>query len=352
MNINPLQRVRAGALCLGAILIIAIFGYRVFFGYDWVGSIWLTVVTLSSVGYSETPSGSSAYQLFTVFVIVLGMTAVGYTFGGMVQLMTQGEIERALGHKRMSKEIGRMRNHVIICGYGRMGEVLCRDLLQARTPFVVVEYDAEKCELLKEHNLNFIHGDASEESVLSAACVQHASTVVACSSSDAVNVFVTLTCRNINPNLQIIARAEHASTEPKLRQAGADRTVMPAVVGGHQVANMIDDNGPLGIETAMGRNRPDTIESEELLLPNDSPWLGRSVGDTPLGSEHVMVVAIRQASQEIFFNPSSNHVLEKGDVVVAMGTRRHLDDLGACCATTTSDQSSAEKSEVTLTTSF
>ena len=163
---SPLKRIRLGAFVLGTILLVAVIGYRVLGDYSWIDSLWMVVITISSVGYGERSQSEPIVQLFTIAVIILGMSAAVYTFGGFIQFVLEGELEKLLGYRRMTREIERITDHVIICGFGRIGEVLSADLQRQKRPFLIIDNDADRIEAAKSHGHLCLAGDATEEEVL------------------------------------------------------------------------------------------------------------------------------------------------------------------------------------------
>ncbi len=206
-------RIRRGAVALGGIGLLGVLIYR-WAGYPWIESLWMVVITISSVGFSEHSELSPTMQLATVFLIITGVLAAGYTFGGFLEMLTEGEIERALNRRRMAKGIEQLSNHVIICGYGRMGELVATNLAKRGAAFVVVESDDERLEWARQANSFFVGGDATEEDVLETAGIHRASTVVTTLPQDAANVFITLT----------VAQSEPASADPGKGQPSFQRT--------------------------------------------------------------------------------------------------------------------------------
>lgn len=194
-------------------------------------------------------------QLLTIGVVILGISAAFYTFGGLLEMVLEGELERVLGHRRRTKGIEQLRDHVVICGFGRIGQVLAEDLARQRVPLVVIDLDPASTAEAGERNLLYLEGDATADETLIATRLQHARTLVTCLPNDAANVFITLTGRNLNPTIQIIARAEHRSSERKLIQAGANRVVMPAANGARRIAPLV--------------TRPSTADVVELVTERD-----------------------------------------------------------------------------------
>ena len=232
---TPLQRIRIGGIVLGIVFILSVLGYRYIGGYEWLAAIWMVVITVSTVGYGESSQLPASVQAMTILLILVGISASVYTFGGLIQLLLEGELEYVLGRRRMTKDIMALSDHTIICGYGRMGENLAQELTSQQRDCVVIDHDPQAIQDAVQHGLLCLLGDATEEETLQNAGLDRASTLVSTFPNDAESVFITLTARNLNASIRIIARAERESTHKKLRQAGADTIVMPTVVGARQM---------------------------------------------------------------------------------------------------------------------
>jgi voltage-gated potassium channel len=324
---SSLKRLRVGLVVLVIIFLVAVLGYRLA-GWEWIEAVYMVVVTLSTVGYKEAHdlSGSPGLQLFTILVIIFGVSTALYIVGGLVQMMAEGEINRALGVHRATREINRLSGHTVICGFGRVGEILAQELKRHRKPFVVVESEPERINDATSQDYLVLHHDATEEDALRAAGVDRASTLVTTLPRDADNVFITLTARNLNPKLVIIARGEFPSTEKKLLQAGADRVVLPAAAGALRMAAMVTRPAALElIEVVAGRQIAE-VEVDELTIPEGSPLVGMSVGQSQTRTRHgLLIVAFRRGGGKLEFNPGGDAVFESGASVVVMGRPDDID---------------------------
>lgn len=317
---SPLQRIRIGAIVLACVVVAAVFGYRFIAGYDWIGAIWMVVITISTVGHSETSGLSPGIQIFTVFVILFGMTASVYTFGGLVQLMLEGELERVIGRRKMTRDLQQLSNHIIVCGYGRMGQHLVEDLSNESQVVVVIDNDSLVVEEAVAQGLLCVHGDATEEELLDSVQIRSAKTIVTTLPSDADCVFITLTARNLNPTLQIVARAEHRSTEKKLRQAGANRIVMPTIVGAKQMVRMITRPTTADLIELVTESSFQDVELDEITIGATSPLAGKKLQDvSSLQKLELLIVAIKRPEECFTFNPHGNVLFQSDDTIMVMG---------------------------------
>ena len=317
---SPLKRIRIGAVSLLTIFVVSVIGYRVLGDYDWLEAIWLVVVTISTVGYGESTESSVSIQVFTIFVILLGVTAATYTGGGFIQLMLEGEVEKVLGRRKMTKELGRLDQHVIICGFGRLGHDLANQLRHRGLPFVVLDVLPEK--VLEAMDLGFlaIQGDATSEQVLEEVNIQKARALATALPSDAENVFITLTARNLRPDIQIIAKSERESSCRKLRQAGADKIVMPHRVGAQQMERMISRPTTADLVELFAEASHLEMELDEFLVTKDSHLVGRSLAQSKLKQDfNLLVVGIKDQSGHFRFNPQPQETIRSDDTILVIG---------------------------------
>jgi voltage-gated potassium channel len=317
----PLLHLRIGLVLLATIFLVGVACYRLA-GWSLIESIYMVAMILSTVGMEEVRdlSSSPGLQFFTTGLIIVGVSTTLYIIGAFVQMMTQGEINRALGLQRVSREIRRLGDHVIICGFGRMGEILAGQLRQRHRPLVVVENDPERIAEAMEHGHLTVNDNAMDEEALESAGVRRATTLVTTLPHDADNVFITLTARDLNPRLQIVARAESQSTEKKLIQAGANRVVLPAAAGAMRMAAMITRPSMVElVELVAGRDVAE-VEVDELPLPPECELVGRTVGESHIRSRNgLLIVAVRRGDNQLLFAPGADTRFAPGDRVLVIG---------------------------------
>lgn len=317
---TPLGRIRRGAVILIGIFVVAVVGYRVIGGWTWLDSVYMVIVTISTVGYREIGEMDDRLKVFSIIVIVFGISAAVYTIGGFMQMVAEGEINRALGMRRATRDIEKLKGHVIICGFGRIGQILADEMRRRKQSFVIIDKDNGRLADAREMGILALGGDATEEDTLEKAGIDRAKSLVSALAADADNVFITLTSRNRNPKLQIIARGEFPSTQKKLIQAGADRVVLPAAIGAHRIANMVTRPSIVELmELVAGESTLD-IEIDELVLPEKSSLVGKTVMQTEAHRSHgLLVVAVRRAEGEMIFKPNADFAFQPNDTVIVMG---------------------------------
>jgi voltage-gated potassium channel len=325
MSESPLVRLRIGLLTLVGLIVVGAAGYWSS-GFTLIEAVYMVALIFSTVGFEEVRQLSPGQMVFTTFLIVVGVSTFLYIAGGMIQMVAEGEINRALGHRRVTRDIERLRDHVILCGFGRMGETLARELHRNGIPFVLIENDAERIAEASAQRYLAVSDDATQEEALLGVGVMHARTLVTTLPGDADNVFITLTAHNLNPAVRIIARGELRSTEKKLIQAGADSVVLPATTAAQRMATMITRPSAVElIEVVAGRQLSE-IELDELLIPADSPLVGITVRQSEPRTRHgLMIIAVRHADGRLEFNPGGDTAFQTGTSVMVMGRREDID---------------------------
>lgn len=329
---NSFQRILTGLAFFGMTLVVGTLGYMLF-GWSLLNAFYMVAITVFGVGYGEVePIETPAEKLFTIGIIVAGTSSAVYVVGGFIQMVTEGEINRALDSQRRSREIENLRDHVIICGFGRIAQILARQLTQECVPLAIVEIDPERAQQAADSNYLIVEGSAADEDVLHAAGIARAKILVTVLQDDALNVFITLTARELNPDLTILARGEVPSTEKKLRLAGADRVVLPAEASALHLANLIVRPAALEFLAANSeRQRLETLLGEldiqlsELDVPAQSPLVGLSINKLELrGNGSFIIVAVRRQDGTTLTHPHYSLVLQPGDTAIVMGHRGDL----------------------------
>ncbi|MEM6518388.1 MAG: NAD-binding protein [Cyanobacteria bacterium P01_D01_bin.71] len=319
------QRIVTGIVIFLLTVTVAVMGY-VSAGWTLLDAIYMVVITIFGVGYGEVqPLNSAPLKVFTILVIIAGVLSVAYTVSGFVQLITEGEIRKLLNTKRMNKDIEQLEEHVIICGFGRIGQILARQLKAAHQPFVVIDNSPDRIELAREQGYLLFLGNATDETNLETVQLKKAAILATVLPDDAANVFITLTAREMNSQLMILARGEIPSTEKKLRLAGANHVVLPATISAARMAHLITN--PAAVDFLAQTNGQASLN--ELLaeldiqiqeMPIQDSLVGGSVGDVEVrGKGTFIIVALRRAEGEVIVHPQRNLYLARGDTLMLMG---------------------------------
>jgi voltage-gated potassium channel len=312
---------------LMALLLLGSLGFMWVEGWDFFDSLYMTVTTLTTVGYGEVHPLDRAGRIYNMALILTGMGVLFYIVGSLARVVIEGELHAVLGRRKLIKHIKKLKNHYIICGLGRIGEIVARRLKDRGLSLVVVENDPALLSRLEASGYYFINGDATREEVLLEAGIERAKGLIAVVSTDADNVYVVLTARSLNPNLYIVARGEDTGSEKKLLRAGADKVESPYEMGGQKMAHTIlHPTVVTFMELAMKEGVDWTME--EIAVGQASSLLGVPLSDSGIRQKlDLILVAIKRADGEMLFNPSHQTRIQAGDTLIALGLRKNLDAL-------------------------
>jgi voltage-gated potassium channel len=231
-----------------------------------------------------------------------------------------GELEEIFGRRRMTREINRLDRHTIIVGFGRIGRILAADLARQGKPFVVIEREPDRCRDAGERDYLYLLGNATDDEVLESAGVARAHSLISALPNDADNVFITLTARNLNRDLAIVARAEHASSDRKLRQAGANRVVMPSTIGAQQMSRLITRPHTADLLELLAEQGNLDVEIDELKILAESPLAGQTVGESQVHRQHnLLVLAIKKVTGTLALSPAADYRFQAGEIAIVLG---------------------------------
>jgi len=322
---NSTRHLVVSILLAVTVFIVGVIGYMIIEHWGVLDAIYMTAITLSTVGYREVNPMSLAGRVFTVVLVIMGVGFVLYVTGALVQFMVEGRVRTLMGRRRLSRNIKRLKNHYIICGYGRIGRVLYRDLKQSPIETVVLEQNMDYVQAMDEDGVLYIHGDATDEDVLVKAGIEQAAGLVAVLGSDADNVFLVLTARQLNPKLHIVARASHARAAAKLKAAGANKVESPYEMGAVRMAQRIlRPTVTSFLDLALAR-QSNEIQMEEIPVSPDSELVDVMLKDSGIRQRfNLILIAIKKADGEMIFNPSFEARLNGGDTVIAVGGVENL----------------------------
>jgi len=294
--------------------------------YSLFDALYMTVTTLTTVGYGELHPLSPRGRVFTIALLLVGVLTFFYTVTELVRVVISGEVQQLFGRRRMARSLAELKNHMIICGYGRMGRHVCREFSREGLPFVIID---RRPELLRDFDMAHgiaLEGDATSDEVLKRAGVERARALVTVAASDADNLFITLSARLLNDKLFIVARAEGELAEQKLRRAGASRVVTPYAIGGAKVAMAVLRPAVVDFIELATRTEHLDLQIEETCIHEGSKLAGVTLHASQLRQElGVIVVAIKKANGHLVANPPGDAVMEPGDTLIALGARQNLD---------------------------
>ncbi len=285
-------------------------GYAFIDGYSFLDAFYMTVITITTVGYGEIQQLSGAGRIFTIFLILSGVGSIAFAAGAFTELIIERSANPNRWKRSMEKKISRLRNHTIICGHGRVGAAAAEYFQKNHAPFVVIENSPESTKELRELGHHFIQGDGTREEVLLRAGIKKASSLLAVLNSDPDNLFTVLTARELNPVLRIIARTEHSSSESRMLRAGADSIISPFVAAGQRVAESLLSKGVL-VNGDLSGIGSDPQKPEWLQLEDQSLLIGKSVAAAG-GIINGNIIGIRKPSADVLL-PEDKTILEAGD---------------------------------------
>jgi len=303
-------------------------GYMVIEDWTVLDAIYMTVITLSTIGYGEVNPVSQTGRIFTLILIVMGVGFVLYVIGNVVQFLVEGRIRLVLGRHKLDRQIGQLNNHFIVCGYGRMGRALCRYLTQKNLTFVVVEKNEDRIPVMNTDHILYIAGDATIEDNLRKAGLKRASNLITALGTDADNVFLVLLAKGLNPNIYVVARASQNASKKPLYTAGANVVVSPFDVGARRMAHaVLRPNVIRFLEFAFADEDTD-IHIEEIAVAESSRFVGVSLQESGIRQDYnLMIISIVKVDGEMHFNPSADTTIKSGEKVIAVGSIDNLSKL-------------------------
>jgi voltage-gated potassium channel len=309
-----------------ALIAFGTLGYASIEGWSLFDSLYMTVNTLTTVGFVEVHPMSTAGRAFTIFLMLSGIFTLFYAAGELIRAIVSGEVRIALGRQRMEQSLARLNYHVIVCGFGRMGRLVCKEFEAKNVPFVVIERSQE---LLADFSMKrgiALPGDATADDVLKQAGVERARALVTVVGTNADNLYITMSARVLNDRLFIVARSEDDQSEQKLLRAGANRVVSPYAIGGLRVASAVLRPAVVDFIELATRSEHMELQIEETLIAPASKLVGSTLQTSQLRQElGIIIVAIKKGAGPMVFNPPSDARMEAGDILITLGHRQQLD---------------------------
>lgn len=333
--IKPSSRTLAAArvaVVPAAVIVIGTAGYGLIEGVGVLDALYMTVITVTTVGFAEVFPLSRGGRVFTIALSLVGVGVIFFVATQAAQALIEGGVRRFMGMRKELRMLRKLTDHTVVCGYGRMGRYVVNAFRERSVPFVVVEEDLETCRELEEEEIPYIHGDASQPEILEAARVGSAATIIICVATDALTVYTVLLARQLNPAVTVIARAVEDDAEHRLELAGADRVINPYRVGGMRLAfsaikPMVMDFIEGSIPGVGGG-----LELAEIRVRGGSSLVGRSIigADIRRRLEIIVIGLVREG--ESSYNPNPETVIEAGDVLVVLGSPPAVEKAMEACA--------------------
>ena len=323
------SRVAKGLIALVAVVAVGTTGYMAIEGWSFLDAVYMTVTTVTTVGFREVRPLSTEGRLFTLFLLLFGVGVAFYILTAMVAAIIEGDLRHLFGERRIRLAIEHLRDHYIICGFGRVGEEIAREMQDRQVPFVVVDIEPASLEPARGAGMLVLAGDASEEKTLSDAHIDTCKALIAATDSDATNTYITLTAKGLRDDVFVVSRLRSAGLEAKLRQAGASRVVSPYAIGGRRLA--LAAMQPIiteFIDLFPVDSQGDRLLAE-VAIDADSVLANRGLGEALDGLEDVVVLAVRDPEGRLIVGPPRSTVLSPGTVLMVIGKEAELSTIGA-----------------------
>ncbi len=329
MHVSEYKRV-GRALAVGAAVIVAgTAGYMAIEGARLLDALYMTVITVTTIGFGEVFPLTEAGRIFTIVLALAGVGVIFFVASEFARVVIEGDLERLLGLRKDLKMVGKLDRHIIVCGYGRMGHAVAEVFRQRKTPFVVIDQEFETCQELQGGGIPFVQGDASHQEALKAAGIERAATIIVCLPDDAHGVFTVLLARQLNPDLTIIARAVEERAEERLRMAGADRIINPYRIGGMRLAYTAIKPTVVDFLDASLPGTSGELELAEIRVSPRSELADRTLAGAQIRKRFGLIVIALRRGDRTLFSPDPDTVIQPGDVLVALGPGEAIERIEA-----------------------
>jgi voltage-gated potassium channel len=326
------RRIRVALFVPIVFLAIGTVGYPMIEGPPWTffDGLYMTGITLTTLGFGETHPLSTTGRAFTLFLAFGGIFTLFYFGTEIVRTVVTGELQELLGRERMEDDLRSLEGHLVVCGFGRMGRIVCDELEYQHRAFVAIDKQVGRItDWVYRHGIR-VAGDATEDDVLRRAGVERAKALIAVVGSDADNLYITLSARLLNPTLMIVARAEEAEAEAKLRKVGANKVISPYLAGGHRAVQAAIRPAVLHFLEMATRSEFMDLQIEELKIAEGSGFAGQTIRNSQIHNRYgILIVGLLKSTGDLTYNPVAETRIEVGDTLIALGPRRKLDDLEA-----------------------
>ncbi|MGB2769756.1 MAG: potassium channel protein [Candidatus Zixiibacteriota bacterium] len=325
---EPEKKLKVIVMILVAVVLFGIIGYSVIERWPLLDAVYMTFITLSTVGFKEVYVLSPAGRMFTILLILVGVAGAAYTLRVIGEWIVEGEMQKLLGRRRMQKGIKELVNHYVVCGFGRVGRRIAQELCNRKVPFVVIDNDLQRIEQAEKDGFLFFQGDSTIDQTLIDARIERARALITAVANEADGVFIVLSARQLNPQLLITARAETDEGKKKLLRAGANKVISPYKIGAIRMAlttlrpNLVDFMKVITFDKETG------LTIEEIQIKPGSPMIDSTLRECAIRKEFgIMVAGIKKTGKDVFLNPSPDTKIEAGDILIVIGDREGLEKL-------------------------
>ena len=326
------SKLKIAFLILFTVFIVGTTGFHFIEGWSFIDSFYTTITTLTTVGYGDFTPRTAEGKIFTVFIIIFGVGTMLYSLVLMAETFIEARLRRLLGRGKLEKIIEKMNNHYIICGGGRIGFLICRELITGKMPCVVIDNNPEVIQRAQDEGFVCFKGDATQDKILIEAGIKRAKGIVCVLPSDAENLYVILTAKELNQQVYIISRSEEEESEHRLLRAGADRVMSPYTLGGMRMAMAILRPAMLDFIEITTRQQSLELRMEEISVCKGSPIISLSLEDSGIRQRYgLIIVAVKKDSGKMIFNPLANYIIAEGDMLIAMGEDENVKQFAEAC---------------------
>lgn len=304
-------------------------GYKFLLDLSFVDALYMTVITISTVGYAEMGVMDTEAKIFSILIIFVSLGTVGYLFTSIVSSFLEGDLRTAWRRRKMESNITKLKDHYIICGAGETGYNAIKQFKRSNVNFLVIDKDENRVNELIEDNIYSIHGDATQDYILEKAQIKYAKGLISSLSSDAENAYTVLTARQMNKDLYIVSRAINKQAAGKLKKAGANNTISPNEIGGTRMASLMLRPNVISFLDIVTRAGDVILDLEDVIIFESSSLIDNSLKEAKIPEKTgLIVLAIKKANMEnLFLNPSSDEVLKEGDTMIVLGREDQVDQL-------------------------
>ena len=328
-----ISRIKSLLFILIAIIVIGTVGFWAIEDWSILDSLYMTIITLTTIGFREVQPLDAYGKIFTILLVIFGIASVGYALRTIGQLILDGQLRKLIGSRKMEKQIKKLKDHYIVCGFGRVGGAVCGELIRNNITFVVIERSPKAVELLEKNSFIFVKGDCANDENLKAAGIDRAKGLINTVADEADAVYITLSARTINPNLFIMARADSQSVHNKLLRAGATRVISPHIAAGVRMAQATLKPAVVDFMSLAANGASEGIKIEELVIKDNSKLAGTTLKDSGIRSElGITVIGVQKKGHDIYYSPPPDFHIDEGDTLIIVGASSQMDKLETLCS--------------------
>ena len=327
---SPRRRLLWGVCALVIIIAAGVIGYVIIEEWSFVDALYMTIITITTVGYAEVHPLTTNGQIFSIFLIVGGVSGALYAVSGIAGYVIEGHLGTTLGRRRMQRNITKLKGHFILCGYGRVGREIARVFAEENIPFVAIDNDRDSIADAEKDGHLYLLADATDDEVLKEAGIEQARGLVVALGSDADSVYITLSARGLRPDLFIEARVSSSMAEAKLKKAGANRIIAPYSLGARRMAELALRPAVVDFIDTVIRSRGQDLQMENITVRHDSALTGLTVEETRHRTK-AAILTISRKGGKLLVNPSIEETIEAGDRLITLGTKKQLAALEEIC---------------------